>query len=255
MNWVIIGSGKGLSPVRRQAVTWTSADLLSIGLLGIYFSEIGNRNFIILIKENPFKMSSAKMVAILSSVCVCVCGGGGGGGLKMHPFYFGRLGIIWGDLLTMCISDMNIKVTYDLLILVLKTWVYNVAVYSCFFTIFTLCSTSVQYNCSVHNISYIEQSNLSSCLDGRWIGNVPLMTFDKIFPGCPGSNEFHHIGKSLCSVWRWFIWNENISISVTDVHISIPNQANSWNFKPVMLCLIPLYPTNYRMQIANHWPS
>ena len=33
MNQVSIVSGNGLSPVRRQAITWTNADLLSIGLL------------------------------------------------------------------------------------------------------------------------------------------------------------------------------------------------------------------------------
>ena len=30
--------------------------------------------------------------------------------------------------------------------------------------------------------------------------------------------------------------------------------ANSWNFKPVVLYLIPLHPTNYWIQIWNHWP-
>ena len=40
VNWVSIGSGNGLSPVRRQAITWTNGDLLSIGPLGINFSEI-----------------------------------------------------------------------------------------------------------------------------------------------------------------------------------------------------------------------
>ena len=34
VNWVIIGSGNGLSPVWRQAITWTNAGLLSVGLLG-----------------------------------------------------------------------------------------------------------------------------------------------------------------------------------------------------------------------------
>ena len=34
VNWVSIGSGNGLSPVRRQTITWTNAGLLSIGLLG-----------------------------------------------------------------------------------------------------------------------------------------------------------------------------------------------------------------------------
>ena len=40
VKWVIIGSGKGLSPVWRQAVTWTNADILSARLLGTNLSEI-----------------------------------------------------------------------------------------------------------------------------------------------------------------------------------------------------------------------
>ena len=39
MYWVDIGSDNGLSPVRRQAITWTNAGLLSIGPLGTNFSE------------------------------------------------------------------------------------------------------------------------------------------------------------------------------------------------------------------------
>ena len=39
-NWVNIGSVNGLSPVRRQAITWTNAGLLSIGPLRTNFSEI-----------------------------------------------------------------------------------------------------------------------------------------------------------------------------------------------------------------------
>ena len=40
MNWVSIGSGNGLSLVRRQAITWTNDGLLSIGLLETNVSEI-----------------------------------------------------------------------------------------------------------------------------------------------------------------------------------------------------------------------
>ena len=39
VNWVSIGTGKGLSPVRHQDIIWTIADLLSIVLLGTDFSE------------------------------------------------------------------------------------------------------------------------------------------------------------------------------------------------------------------------
>ena len=47
VNWVSIGSGNGLSAVRRQAITWTSADFLSIRPFGTNFSEnsIEIRNF------------------------------------------------------------------------------------------------------------------------------------------------------------------------------------------------------------------
>ena len=40
VNGVSIFSGNGLSPVRRQAIIWTSADVLSIEPLETNFSEI-----------------------------------------------------------------------------------------------------------------------------------------------------------------------------------------------------------------------
>ena len=40
VNQVSIGSDNGLSPIRRQAIIWTSAWLLSIGPSGTNFSEI-----------------------------------------------------------------------------------------------------------------------------------------------------------------------------------------------------------------------
>ena len=56
----INGSGNGLSPGRRQAITWTNVGILLIGLLGTNFSEM-------LIEIHPFsfkkihlKMSSGK---------------------------------------------------------------------------------------------------------------------------------------------------------------------------------------------------
>ena len=66
MNWVSIGSGNGLSPVRRQAITRTNAGLLSIGLLGTNFSEnrIGILSFSF--KKMHLKLSSANVAAILS---------------------------------------------------------------------------------------------------------------------------------------------------------------------------------------------
>ena len=60
MNWVIIGSGNVLSPVRRQAITWTNADLLSITPLGTNFGEILINGQNVLLIKMHLKMSSAK---------------------------------------------------------------------------------------------------------------------------------------------------------------------------------------------------
>ena len=40
VNWINIASGNGFWPVQRQAITWTNADLLSIGPLGTNFGEV-----------------------------------------------------------------------------------------------------------------------------------------------------------------------------------------------------------------------
>ena len=60
MNWVNIGSGNGLSPVRRQAITWTNADLLPIRPLGINFSEIQIKIQNFSFMKIYLKISSAK---------------------------------------------------------------------------------------------------------------------------------------------------------------------------------------------------
>ena len=51
-DWVSISSGNGVSPVRRQSMTWTKADLVSIGL---QFQWNSNQNSIIFIQENAFE--------------------------------------------------------------------------------------------------------------------------------------------------------------------------------------------------------
>ena len=61
---VSIGSDNGLSPIRRQAIAWTNAGLLSIRLLGTNISEI--LIGILSLKKMHLKWSSAKMAAILS---------------------------------------------------------------------------------------------------------------------------------------------------------------------------------------------
>ena len=60
VNWVTIGSDNGLSPVRRQAITWTSIHLSSIGPLGSNFSEICFKIPDSSIMKMHLKMSSEK---------------------------------------------------------------------------------------------------------------------------------------------------------------------------------------------------
>ena len=55
VNCDSIASGNGLSPVRRQAITWANAALLSIGPLGINFREIRIEMKKNVIHENAFE--------------------------------------------------------------------------------------------------------------------------------------------------------------------------------------------------------
>ena len=55
MYWVNIGSGNGLSPVRRQAITRTNVDLLSIGPSGNKFQWNLIQNARLFIQENALK--------------------------------------------------------------------------------------------------------------------------------------------------------------------------------------------------------
>ena len=55
VNWVCIGSGNGLSPVRRQAIIWTNAGLLWIGLLGTNFNAIWISILSFSFQENVFE--------------------------------------------------------------------------------------------------------------------------------------------------------------------------------------------------------
>ena len=66
VNCVITGTGNELSPVRRQAITWTSAGLLSIGRPGTSFNDIWIGILSISFEKMHLKMSSAKIAAILS---------------------------------------------------------------------------------------------------------------------------------------------------------------------------------------------
>ena len=56
----IIGSDKGFSPGRRQAIIWTNAGILLIGTLGTNFSEILIKISTFSFKKMRLKVSSAK---------------------------------------------------------------------------------------------------------------------------------------------------------------------------------------------------
>ena len=60
VNWVGIGSGCGLSPVRRHAITRANANLLSIGPSGTNLSEIWIAIQTVSFKKTCLKMSSGK---------------------------------------------------------------------------------------------------------------------------------------------------------------------------------------------------
>ena len=60
VNWVSIGPDNGLSPVRRQAITWTNTDLLSMKPLETNFSEIPDNIQHSSLTKMHLKMSSAK---------------------------------------------------------------------------------------------------------------------------------------------------------------------------------------------------
>ena len=62
----IIGSDNGLSPGRRQAIIWTNAGILLIGLIGTNFSEIWIEINTFSIKKMHFKNVAWKIAAILS---------------------------------------------------------------------------------------------------------------------------------------------------------------------------------------------
>ena len=72
VTWILvnIGSGNGLLPVWWKAITWTTTELLSIGILGTKFSEILIKMLWFWFVQMPLNMSSAKMSAIFSWLLV-----------------------------------------------------------------------------------------------------------------------------------------------------------------------------------------
>ena len=66
VNRASFGSGNGVSPVRRQTITWSIACLLSIRLLATNVSEIRIGIISFSLMKMHLKLSSAKMAVILS---------------------------------------------------------------------------------------------------------------------------------------------------------------------------------------------
>ena len=79
MNWVTIGSGNGLSPARRQAITWTNADFMSIRTSGTNFS-------VIRIKIQHFSFTKMHL-NLLSATWRPFCRGGDELN-QLHQWYF-----------------------------------------------------------------------------------------------------------------------------------------------------------------------
>ena len=68
----VIGSDNGLSPGRRQAITWTNAGILLIRPWGPNFSEIFTANQIFSFKKMHLKMSSAKWYPVYRGLSVLI---------------------------------------------------------------------------------------------------------------------------------------------------------------------------------------
>ena len=69
-NQTTIGSDNDLSPGQREAITWTNAGILLIGLRN-KLQWTFNRNSYIFMQENAFEMVVYEIAAILSrSQCV-----------------------------------------------------------------------------------------------------------------------------------------------------------------------------------------
>ena len=72
-NLTIIGSDNGLSPGRRQAITWTNVGILLIGPIGTNFSEMLIAIHTFSFKKMHLKMSSAKLRPFFLGLNVLMC--------------------------------------------------------------------------------------------------------------------------------------------------------------------------------------
>ena len=84
-NLTIIGSDNGLSPGRRQAITWTNVGILLIGPLGTNFSEMLIEIHAFSFRKIHLKMSSGKWRPFCLGLNVLI-----GSALRhIYPFIWG----------------------------------------------------------------------------------------------------------------------------------------------------------------------
>ena len=123
VNQTIIGSDNGLSPGRRQAIIWINADILSVGPLGINFSEILMEIRTFSFKKMRSKMSSAKWwssclgLNVLMQLCRDVerlSHRGSNHSFVIDEFTFSRtispLVFHWNQV---CVSNIHVQVSFD----------------------------------------------------------------------------------------------------------------------------------------------
>ena len=100
VKWVSIVSDNGLSPVRRQAITCTNADLLSIESLGTNFNEI-------LIKTQNFSFTKMHLGMLTA---------------KWQPFCPGGRWVKSADMFSYTVVTPYDKINDDIILHILWQW-------------------------------------------------------------------------------------------------------------------------------------
>ena len=98
-NLTIIGSDNGLSPGRRQAITWTNVGILLIGPLGTNFSEMLIEIHTFSFKKIHLKMSSGKWRPFCLSLNVLIASHPSTGQNIRAVQRGGHTGWLWSHLL------------------------------------------------------------------------------------------------------------------------------------------------------------
>ena len=230
-NLTIIGSENGLSPDQRQAISWTNDGILSIGPLGINFSEMLIEIHTFSFKKIHLEMSSG----------------------KWRPFCLGV------NVLSLVVKEapgeiLKINVTFHLVLYIQMTWsliVYLISAYEWKID-------------SKESYAHIERNGMSNhrrlycllnCLCRRrskktsklrvtslWEGN-PTVTGG--FPSERASNP-----KNVSMWWRHLDWSNHVFCSL----LVIKPQQNNAQLSRVLiggLCFYTLRPGPNRRHFAD----